>query len=128
YGLRYQYGIFEQQLWEGAQVESPDCWLLYNNPWGMRCDRDAQTIKFSGRCHARMNQSGESYHDLEDFEMVRSISYDYPIIGYASDEYFTVSTLRLWSTKESPRNFQLQRYNAGHLGHAAENTGLTDVL
>lgn len=128
YGLRYQYGIFEQQLWEGTQVESPDCWLLYDNPWGLRCDRDAQTVKFSGRCHPKINQSGECYHDLEDFEMVRALAYDYPIIGYASDELFSVSTLRLWSTKESPRNFQLQRYNAGHLGHAAENTGLTDVL
>lgn len=128
YGLRYQYGIFEQQLWEGAQVESPDCWLLYHNPWGLRCDREAKTVKFAGNCRARINQSGESYHDLEEYEMVRALAYDYPIIGYASDELFSVATLRLWSTKESPRNFQLQRYNSGELGHAAENTGLTDVL
>lgn len=128
YGLRYQYGIFEQQLWDGMQVETPDRWLMHENPWGMRKDTETQQVKFGGICHKKINRSGEIYSDLSDYEMVRALPIDYPIIGFAKDDKFHVSTLRLWSTKESPRNFQLQRYNAGQIGPAAENMALTDVL
>lgn len=66
--------------------------------------------------------------DLTDAEEVGALPYDYPIVGYSKNSNFSVVTLRLWSTKDSPRNFQLQRYNAGRLDQAAENTTLTDVL
>ncbi len=48
YGLRYQYGIFEQQLWNGVQVEAPDCWLLNENPWEFRRDQRRVYVKFCG--------------------------------------------------------------------------------
>ncbi len=69
--------------------------------------------------------------DLMDAEEVGALPYDYPIVGYnknSSHSDFSVVTLRLWSTKDSPRNFLLQRFNAGRLDQAAENTILTDVL
>ena len=66
--------------------------------------------------------------DIADYDEVRALAYDIPIIGYKENGDFNVNTLRLWTTKESPRNFQLQRYNAGLLDQAAENTSLTDVL
>lgn len=128
YGLRYQYGIFEQEIWEGAQVEKPDCWLLNENPWGLRRDGSAKTIKFIGATKRGINGYGEVILDLNEFEAVRAIPYDFPIIGFSEKPDFNVATLRLWSTKESPHNFHLQRYNAGQLGPAAENTALTDVL
>jgi starch phosphorylase len=59
---------------------------------------------------------------------VWAVPYDIPIVGYSKTHDFSVVTLRVWSTKESPRNFQLQKYNAGRLDQAAENTTLTDVL
>lgn len=128
YGLRYQYGIFEQQIWEGVQVERPDCWLLNENPWGMRRDGSAKIVKFGGLARKRTNEINEIVMDLYDFEEVRALPFDFPIVGYSESPLFNVVTLRLWSTKESPRNFHLQRYNAGQLGLAAENTALTDVL
>ncbi len=128
YGLRYQYGIFDQELWDGLQIERPDPWLLLENPWHSRRDFEAQTVKFRGRMVKTANQHGEAIYDLEDHEEVRALPYDLPIIGYCPDPNFPVITLRLWSTKESPRNFELQRYNAGQLDQAAENTSLTDVL
>ncbi len=128
YGLRYQYGIFEQQLWEGVQVEKPDCWLLNENPWNLRHDGSAKTVKYSGIVHKRMNGNDELVYDLTDYEEVRALPFDFPVIGYSFASDFNVATLRLWSTKESPRNFLLQRYNAGQIGPAAENTALTDVL
>lgn len=128
YGLRYQYGIFEQELWDGVQIERPDCWLLYENPWELRQDLQACSVKFSGRGSLAKNTHGEEVMTLFDFDEVRALPYDLPIIGYSSDLPFSVVTLRLWSTKESPRNFQLQRYNAGQVDQASENTTLTDVL
>ncbi len=128
YGLRYQYGIFEQQMWAGQQVEKPDCWLLNTNPWEVRRDSFATTIQFRGKMIPAKNKHGEDVFLLENPEEVRALPYDIPIVGYAEKGYFNVLPLRLWSTKESPRNFQLQRYNAGLLDQAAENTSLTDVL
>ncbi len=128
YGLRYQYGVFEQQIWEGVQVEKPDCWLLNENPWGLRHDGSAKTVKFAGLTRKRMNGNHEIVLDLQDYEEVRALPFDFPVIGYSETDLFNTVTLRLWSTKESPHNFHLQRYNAGQIGSAAENTALTDVL
>lgn len=128
YGLRYHYGIFEQEIWNGHQVERPDCWLLNQNPWEFRKDNDSVGLQFAGRPIAANNSHGDEVFLLEDFDEVRALPYDIPIIGYPSETTFPVISLRLWSTKESPRNFELQRYNAGQLDQAAENMSLTDVL
>ncbi len=128
YGLRYQYGIFDQEIWDGSQIERPDCWLLNENPWEFRKDNDAAAVYFRGKPLAATNSHGEEVFQLEDYEEVRALPYDTPIIGYPKEGSFPVISLRLWTTKESPRNFELQRYNAGHLDQAAENTSLTDVL
>ena len=128
YGMRYQYGIFDQELICGVQVERPDCWLLTPNPWEFRRDSSAVSVRFAGKPIPRKNSHGDEVFDLIDYEEVRALPYDLPIIGYSVDPNFSVLTLRLWSTKESPRNFQLQKYNAGELGLASENTSLTDVL
>lgn len=128
YGLRYQYGIFEQQLWEGLQIEAPDCWLLSENPWEFRRDLRRVTVKYCGTPVARQSIHGDEIMGLNHPEEVWALPFDIPIVGYSKTPEFSVVTLRLWSTKESPRNFQLQSYNAGRLDQAAENTLLTDVL
>jgi len=129
YGLRYQYGIFEQQVWGGLQVERPDMWLAKEFPWEFRRDGNAVYVHFGGRITSIQNAVGDPVDDLTDFASVRALPYDMPIIGYPSCEQGAfIATLRLWSTKESPRNFELQSYNSGRLDQAAENTVLTDVL
>lgn len=128
YGLRYQYGIFEQELWQGKQVERPDCWLLNSNPWESRRDTLSTNVRFRGKPVSAKNRHGDEVFLLEDAEEVRALPYDTPIVGYSEKSDYSVLTLRLWSTKESPRNFQLQRYNSGFLESAVENTSLTDVL
>lgn len=128
YGLRYQYGVFDQEIWDGVQIERPDPWLLHENPWEFRRDVFAASVRYSGREIPMRNKRGEEVFDLAEYEEVRALPYDIPIIGYKESGDFNVNTLRLWSTKESPRNFQLQRFNAGQLGQAGENTCLTDVL
>ncbi|NGX39537.1 MAG: Glycogen phosphorylase [Chlamydiae bacterium] len=128
YGLRYHYGIFEQEVWDGVQVERPENWLRSINPWEFRRDIHSVNVLYSGRAISMENEKGVEVYDLADHEVVRALSYDIPIIGYRETPDFSVLSLRLWTTKESPRNFQLQRYNAGFLDQAAENTTLTDVL
>ncbi len=128
YGLRYQYGIFDQEIWDGSQVERPDPWLLHENPWEFRQDIHAATVYYSGQERATKNKRDQEVFELFDYEEVRALSYDIPIVGYKESGDFNVNTLRLWTTKESPRNFQLQRFNAGHLDQAGENAALTDVL
>lgn len=128
YGLRYQYGIFEQEIWGGGQVERPETWLLNENPWEFRRDTHAVNVAYAGEKVPLKNKKGEEVYDLKGQEEVRALSYDIPIVGYRETPDFNVLSLRLWTTKESPRNFALQRYNAGLLDQAAENTTLTDVL
>lgn len=128
YGLRYQYGVFEQEIWNGVQIERPDRWLLNTYPWETRRDDSAVNVLFRGRPIHQKNSHGDDVFDLEDYEEVRALPYDTPIIGFSEKNNFSVLTLRLWSTKESPRNFQLQRFNEGFLDQASENTSLTDVL
>lgn len=128
YGLRYQYGIFEQEIWNGVQVEKPDCWLLNEDPWESRRDLFSVNVHFRGKPIHATNKHGDDVYLLEDFEEVRALPFDIPILGYCGSSNYSALLLRLWSTKESPRNFELQRYNAGFLGQASENTSLTDVL
>jgi starch phosphorylase len=128
YGLRFQYGIFDQEIWNGIQVERPENWLLHENPWEYRRDTHATSVYYAGTALPLHNKKGEEVLDIADYDEVRALAYDIPIIGYKENGCFNVNSLRLWTTKESPRNFQLQRYNAGFLDQAAENTSLTDVL
>lgn len=128
YGLRYQYGTFEQQLWDGVQIEAPDTWLLREHPWEFRRDLRKVSVKFGGLMKKEMNIHGDEIQLLSDPEEVWALPFDFPIIGYSKDQRNSILTLRLWATNESPRNFHLQSYNAGRLDQAAENTTLTDVL
>lgn len=128
YGLRYHYGTFEQQIWDGMQIEAPDRWLMNENPWEFRRDTRKVVVKYCGTTTPSSNIHGDEIFFLQNYEEVSALPYDFPIIGYTHNQKFTVATLRLWSTKESPRNFQLQRYNAGSVGQAAENVTLSDVL
>ncbi len=128
YGLRYQYGIFEQEIWNGIQMERPDRWLVNADPWESRRDAFSVSVLLSGQAVPKTNSHGEEVYDLENYEEVRALPFDIPILGYSEQADYSVLLLRLWSTKESPRNFLLQRYNSGFLDQASENTSLTDVL
>lgn len=128
FGLRYHYGIFEQELLCGVQIERPDQWLQHKNSWEFRNDDWDAIVSFGGKDIERRDDQGNVFHDVINAEEIRALPYDLPIVGYSNDSFFSVLTLRLWSTKESPKNFLLQKYNSGEIGSASENTTLTDVL
>jgi len=128
YGLRYQYGIFEQEIWDGIQIERPDIWLYEMNPWERRNDSCAVTVRFADTPPHNPNLSVDELWKIRTEDAVRALPFDYPIVGQHTKEQMPVLTLRLWSTEESPGNFKLQKYNCGDIAQAAENLTLTNVL
>lgn len=128
YGLRYQYGIFEQEIWAGVQLERPDCWLLTENPWEMKRDLHAVSVHYGGNIVHKMNKHEEEAHHIIDHDEVRALPYDIPIVGYGNMGDFSVLTLRVFTTKENPRNFGIVSFNTGDLATAVSNTSITDLL
>ena len=117
YGIRYEYGMFNQRLRDGRQVEHPDNWLRYGNPWEFARPEVLYQIHFCGRVVEYRDMQGRSGHSWVDTEDVMAMAYDTPIPGYATD---TVNTLRLWSAKAS-RDFQLKYFNEGNYIKAVED-------
>ncbi|KXL53909.1 glycogen phosphorylase [Anaerotignum neopropionicum] len=127
-GIRYHYGIFEQKLENGYQVEAPDNWLEDGDPWGIRRNEYAVEIKFGGHVRAVPKENGGYRFVQEGYQSVMAIPYDYPVIGFGNN---TVNTLRLWDARAKNR-IDLKSFNEGNYQKAAEEETLaktlTDVL
>ena len=123
-GIRYHYGIFEQHIENGYQVEKPDNWLQHGDPWGVRRDEYAKEIKFGGRVTTIKDETGEYHFDIEDYQSVMAVPYDYPVVGYNTN---MVNTLRLWDA-EPVNRFDLQSFNEGQYSRAVEEQNLARQL
>ncbi|MFI5236435.1 MAG: glycogen/starch/alpha-glucan phosphorylase [Ignavibacteriales bacterium] len=109
YGIRYEYGIFNQAVENGAQVEYPDHWLQKGNPWDiLRRDLDYR-VKFYGKTNKVLNPDGTYGFEWVDTEDVLAVAYDIPVPGYKND---TVNNLRLWQAKACS-DFNFKEFNAG---------------
>ena len=107
YGIRYKYGMFQQKIENGYQMEYPDDWLKYGDPWSIkRLDR-VYDIKFGGEVEVHKDEVGKEYYKRMNTVTINAIAYDAPILGYGTE---TVNTLRLWEAK-SPQGFDLQLFN-----------------
>jgi len=124
-GIRYHYGIFEQHIENGYQIEKPDNWLHHGDPWGVRREEYAKEIKFGGRVISiKDEKTGEYRFDLENYQSVMAIPYDYPVVGYNTR---MVNTLRLWDA-EPVNRFDLQSFNRGQYERALEEQNLARNL
>lgn len=104
YGIRYTYGIFTQKFGkDGSQVETPDYWLKYGNPWERVNHRREQLVGFGGTTYTNT----DGMHGWNPAWQVRAVPYDYLVPGYKSGR---VNTLRLWSAK-AVDEFDLQTFN-----------------
>ena len=117
YGIRYEYGIFYQKIMDGQQVEFPDGWLRYGNPWEIQRPDAIFPVRFHGRTYAHVDEQGRYRVDWLDTQDVWAMAYDTPVAGYGNG---TVNTLRLWSAKSS-REFDLARFNTGDYVRAVED-------
>ncbi len=123
-GIRYHYGIFEQKIENGYQVEAPDNWLENGDPWCLKRNEYAVEVKFGGNVRAVQNESGDYKYVQENYQSVMAIPYDYPVIGYGNN---TVNTLRLWEAKPKNR-LDLKSFNAGDYQKAQEEELLASTL
>jgi starch phosphorylase len=124
YGIRYEYGIFTQRIQDGWQVEAPDNWLRYRNPWEIPRPDALYPVDFYGRVERYRDAQGRERVQWVDTEGVMAMAYDTPIAGYRND---TVNTLRLWAAK-STREFDLARFNAGEYVRAVEDKVRTESI
>jgi glycogen phosphorylase len=128
YGLRYDYGIFHQRIVGGAQVETPDGWLRYGNPWEIARTGDQFRVHFGGRVHQYTDATGRLVTEWLDTEDLLAVPYDTPVPGYRNE---TVNTLRLWSARAT-EEFDLRYFNEGDYLRAvedkAESENITKVL
>jgi starch phosphorylase len=128
YGLRYEFGIFDQQIRDGWQVERTDRWLQWDNPWEIHRPDVSFEVKLGGHT--------EIFNDLENRQsvrwiperMIKGVAYDTPILGYHVN---TCNLLRLWKS-EAIESFDFQAFNKGDYYDAVEqklvSENLTKVL
>ena len=109
YGLRYEYGMFHQQIENGEQVESPDHWLRNGNPWELERSEDARRVHFYGHTEHYRDQDGLPRVRWANGNDVLAIPFDMPVPGYRNG---TVNSLRLWKACATDE-FDLEEFNAG---------------
>ena len=108
YGIRYEYGIFRQTIVDGAQVEQPDNWLRFPNPWEIGRPERLYLVRFCGRAEAT-HDGGRLTYRWVDTENVEAMAYDTPVPGYRND---VINSLRLWSAKAT-KEFDIATFNRG---------------
>lgn len=109
YGIRYEFGIFDQRIKDGAQVEYPDKWLRFGNPWEIQRPELTVEVKFGGHTEAYSDQNGNYRVRWIPERKVMGIPYDTPVPGYNNN---TVNALRLWRAGAS-EEFDFQVFDSG---------------
>ncbi|MCW5872238.1 MAG: glycogen/starch/alpha-glucan family phosphorylase, partial [Candidatus Eremiobacteraeota bacterium] len=109
YGIRYEYGIFEQRIEKGYQVEQPDPWLRNGNPWEIVRPEYTLTVRMGGRCEAFMDKDQRYRIRWVDTQDVLGVPHDTPIAGFANN---TVNNLRLWQCRAT-KEFDFQEFDQG---------------
>ncbi|WP_341443521.1 glycogen/starch/alpha-glucan phosphorylase [Lactonifactor longoviformis] len=120
-GIRYHYGMFKQEIKDGYQIEVPDAWLKDGYPFELRRPEYAKEVKFGGHVRVVYDPStGRNEFVQEDYQSVRAIPYDLPIVGYNNQ---IVNTLRIWDS-EAINDFQLDSFDKGDYRKAVEQENL----
>ncbi len=119
-GIRYRYGMFKQKIKDGYQVETPDNWLVNGNPFELRRPEYAKEVRFGGNIRVEYDDEGKIRFVQENYESVKAVPYDYPIVGYNNH---VVNTLRIWDA-EPIVDFQLESFDRGDYHKAVEQQNL----
>lgn len=112
YGIRYDYGIFNQKIRDGEQIEIPDEWMRNGNPWEIPRPEYTVKVQFYGRIDKNLQREAS----WVDAEAVMAVPYDTPIPGYKND---VVNTLRLWSARATDE-FEFDSFNHGDYEKAVQ--------
>lgn len=124
YGIRYEYGIFHQKIIDGEQIEVPDNWLRYGNPWEFIRPEHVYLVKFYGKVIQFTDDNGILQNKWVETEDVDAIPCDTPIPGYKNNN---VINMRLW-TASSSREFDLKYFNEGDYIRAVESKMMSETI
>lgn len=124
YGIRYEFGIFEQEMKGGWQVERPDEWLKFGNPWEFMRPEYAVRVGFGGRVEEGTDENGEHFARWTGAQHVLGVPFDTPIAGFRNN---TVNTLRLWQARAG-NEFDLKVFNDGDYVRAVEDKNASEVI
>lgn len=128
YGIRYEYGIFDQQIVEGKQIEISDKWLRNGNPWEILQPNISYAVNFGGHTESYMDDEENYRVKWQPEFQVRGIAYDTPVPGFRNK---AVNLLRLWKS-EAMESFDFSLFNlgdyAGAVGKKTEAETITKVL
>ena len=122
-GIRYRYGMFKQKIENGYQVEVPDNWLKYGNPFEIKRNEYAVEVKFGGYVDVEMHNGRQKFVQ-KGYQSVRAVPYDMPIVGYGNH---IVNTLRIWDA-EAINNFNLDSFDKGEYQKAVEQENLARTI
>ena len=123
-GIRYKYGMFKQVIENGYQLEKPDDWLKYGNPFEIKRPEYAVEVKFGGYVAIRKDECGRDKFVQENYKSVRAVPYDLPIVGYNNN---VVNTLRIWDA-EPIDTFNLDSFDKGDYQKAVEQENLARTI
>lgn len=123
-GIRYKYGMFEQKIENGFQVEVPDNWLKDGNPFEMKRADYAVEVKFGGYVRITKDENKRERFVQENYQSVLAVPYDLPVVGYGNN---VVNTLRIWDA-EAIDNFNLDSFDKGDYQKAVEQQNLARTI
>ena len=123
-GIRYKYGMFEQKIENGFQIEVPDNWLKNGNPFEMKRAEYAKEVKFGGYVRMMRDENGRERFIQENYQSVMAVPYDIPVLGYGNN---VVNSLRIWDA-EAINTFNLDSFDKGNYQKALEQENLARTI
>ncbi len=124
YGIRYEYGMFQQRIDNGRQVEDPDRWLLHGNAWELERAESTRQVKFYGRSELYYDANGVHHCRWVDTADVLAVPFDMPIPGFRNR---TINTLRLWKAAAT-NAFNLNEFNSGDYSDAVAAKNMAEQI
>ncbi len=124
YGIHYEYGLFRQEFKNGHQLEHPDNWLQFANPWEIVRPEYAMEVRIYGHVETQFDSFGNSHEAWVNTQSMMGVPYDIPICGYGAE---TVNFLRLWASKSS-EEFNFETFNKGGYVEAVQEKAISETI
>ncbi len=124
YGIYYEFGLFKQEFVNGHQVEHPDAWGLFGDPWEVVRADYTQEVRLYGRVENVFDDRGNSRPRWVGTKTIIGVPHDIPIAGFGTK---TVNLLRLWASKAS-KDFDLAAFNSGGYVEAVRDKAIGETI
>jgi starch phosphorylase len=124
YGIHYEFGLFRQELIDGKQVERPDNWIIFGNPWRICRPENIQNVQLYGRVENSYDEGGHWRPHWVEGKIVQGVPWDIPIVGYGAS---TVNFMRLWEARTASE-FELDVFNRGEYLDAVQKQSESEAI